>query len=209
MEEKNTPRETCDQVGSPVECYHRQKQVESLVKDVDCLKEKFEVKINKVKDDLSKRIEKLEKKSDEQDHTIENKINDLDKNFSMMFERNNTVMSNLTDMLGEVKSSYKIVGDKIQDVSTKLQAVQNDVNRIEGKVSSVEAQVHEGLNHVSDEVHSVEREVHDIDNKGKMDVVEMMRDQTKARISPYLWLGGGAGIVAAIWAIVQQILGVA
>lgn len=208
MEQNNIPHESCE-FGVPQECYHRQQQVQKLEKEVERLDQKIETKVIALEEKFECRIGTLEHRSDEQDHIIEKKIDELDKQFTVMFEKNNTTMENLTSVLGEVKSSYKIVGDKISDISTRVQMVQSDVSRLDGKVSSVESQVHDGLNHVSDQVHDVEKEVHLVDNKGKMDVVEMMRDQTKAKISPYLWAGGGAGIVAAIWAIVQHFMGIA
>ena len=208
MEQNNIPRESCE-FGTPQECYHRQKQVQKLEQEVERLDQKIDTKVDTLANKLECRISTLEQKSDKQDHIIEKKLDDLDKQFSVLFEKNNATMENLTSVLGEVKSSYKIVGDKISDISTRVQMVQSDVSRLDGKVSSVESQVHDGLNHVSDQVHDVEKEVHLVDNKGKMDVVEIMRDQAKTKIAPYLWAGGGAGIVAIIWAIVQHFMGIA
>lgn len=207
MSERDIPRDVECSLSAG-ECYHSRKKVVELEKNLKEIDEKQTERLNQVEKDLGNRIKSLEEKSDERDKTIEDKISDLDKHFSVIFEKNNTLIEGMTDMLGEVKDSYKTIGGKLQDVTSKVESMQKDVTRIDANLGSFEVNTNENLHHVSQEIHAVEKEVHDVDNKGKMDVVEIMRDQTKSKIAPYLVAGGaGAGILGLIVALFQHFAG--
>lgn len=207
MTEKDIPREVQCNLDAG-ECYHSRKKVLELEADLKKTDEKYDTRISKLEEDLTQRITTLEKKSDERDHSIEKEISDLDKHFSVIFEKNNTLIEGMTEMLGEVKESYRTIGGKLQDVTAKVESMQRDVTRIDANLGSFELNTNENLHHVSQEIHAVEKEVHDVDNKGKMDVVEIMRDQTKSKIAPYLIAGGaGAAILGLITALIQHFSG--
>lgn len=206
--QKDALRDDCS-FGTPIECYHRQQQVEGLVRSVKELDNKYDTRIRDVEDKLDTRISRLECKSDERDHTIESQINKLDKHVSEVLARNNTVIEGVTKTLKDVETSYKAVGEQIQGVTNKVDTLQHDVTHIEAKMTSFESHVNGEISSVTHELHAVEKnvekEIHDVDNKGKMDVVEIMRDQTKSKVGQYLTVGGiGAGIFAIITYLIQH-----
>lgn len=109
-------------------------------------------------DDLRKRIDNLQYKELE---PLKEKVND----FAVTLERNNT----LTDMCIKTNDRMSVTLDSVKDTMIKLSDSVTNANKIS-------TQLTENVEKLNNKVDKMEERIVSVDNKGKVDILTMIKE---------------------------------
>lgn len=109
-------------------------------------------------DDLRKRIDNLQYKELE---PLKEKVND----FAVTLERNNT----LTDMCIKTNDKMSVTLDSVKDTMIKLSDSVTNANKIS-------TQLTENVEKLNNKVDKMEERIVSVDNKGKVDILTMIKE---------------------------------
>ena len=109
-------------------------------------------------DDLRKRIDNLQYKELE---PLKEKVND----FAVTLERNNT----LTDMCIKTNDKMSTILDSVKDTMIKLSDSVTNANKIS-------TQLTENVEKLNNKVDKMEERIVSVDNKGKVDILTMIKE---------------------------------